>query len=296
MKALGRPGCAWVKRSSLLTLLAVGALPLGATTPPQGQAAAVPAAPAQVLWITAPATGQKEVYFVPSGTLAKIDWSNPQTANLSPLGLNATQEASLRSALAEKIKWGGAWNGCHGDVAGEGYQPSAPASMTLAQVVQQTGVAFVGRVLAAQAGFVPNMTAPATLVTVQVEEVLNDPEKQLGGLAQVTFLDYHGDVSLGAVRLCNVAASGNPVLQKGNELLVGGYKDPSNGANVNLGWYGQVTAGQVSLTHKALKEPSPVALDKLRQDLRALPPAQPRKDLVPTVQPPAHAPVSGTEG
>ena len=50
-------------------------------------------------------------------------------------------------------------------------------SLTLAQLIHETGIALIGRVISREYGFSPPMFGPATLVTIEISEVLNDPKK-----------------------------------------------------------------------------------------------------------------------
>ena len=292
-------------RCRLLLLLATGPLlaahagappALLAAPSPSSGISATSAAPAQVLWRVRPDTGVREVLFVPAPLAAKVNWSDPAAADLSSLGLAAEQEQSLRGQLAEKAKSAPA--PCRMWMDEEAIYPAPAGSLTLGQMVRQAGVAFVGKVTSLVPGLVVNGALPATLVTLQVEEVIQDPGKQLAGLASVSFRDYHGELTLGAVHLCATPNTGFPVPQVGQALLVGGFKDPTNAGNVALHFFAPVRGGQVEMKSRMLKSSTPVGLDSLRKELATLPAPAPSArppilDGVPTLPPPTSGAPSG---
>jgi hypothetical protein len=203
--------------------------------------------------------------FVPQETLEAIDVSADGVAGLSLLPLSEAE----RSRLAYHLDRARTRGACERPPVIDTFAaPPAPGSLSFADLARRADVSLVGRVVDTVPGWFTDWSRAATLVVVQVEEVLSGHADGARPGSRLTYLQLAGNVTVGDVELC-LDDSGLHWAAVGERLLVNGIVDVQNPGNLFATQVFVVDgeAVQPNDYYTALADTSPRLLSDLRREL-----------------------------
>jgi hypothetical protein len=228
--------------------------------------------PSEILWLDAEHT---RPYVIPQDVLSRLDWSVPEKANLSALGLSEEQATALRARIARKAQEQTAGKAAGAECVpypvgdGFGLADPPPGTQTLADLVGAVDVSLTGRVVRLTPAWNPVSARPHTLVTLRTDELLKDGKRGLAAGQELSYLLPYGTVNFGKVRECLILPEGIYTPRVGDRVLFLGWRDPVNPQNLYVKSFFEVRDGKVMPgAHASLKDRKPVPLANLKSNLQ----------------------------